>query len=63
MEFPYKHVLTVGSTSGIGKAMADQLFEAGSKVIAVGRTRDRLDEFVARHGKSSAAGIPFAVLT
>ena len=57
MSFPYKHVLLVGATSGIGKAMADKFIAEGIRVIAVGRRQDRLDAFVAKHGTSKASGI------
>lgn len=61
MEFPYKHVLVIGATSGIGKSLADRLIKAGSKVISVGRRIDRLDDFVARHGQNKAAAFPFDI--
>jgi NADP-dependent 3-hydroxy acid dehydrogenase YdfG len=51
----------VGATSGIGKAMADRLIEAGAKVTAVGRRKDRLDEFVSKHGESKARAVPFDI--
>jgi NADP-dependent 3-hydroxy acid dehydrogenase YdfG len=55
MALPYKQVLVVGATSGIGHAMADRLIKEGSKVVAVGRRQDRLDAFVQEHGKERAA--------
>lgn len=42
MAFPYKHVLLIGATSGIGKAMAERLIAEGVKVTAVGRRKDAL---------------------
>lgn len=57
MSFPYKHVLLVGATAGIGKAMADKLIAEGIKVTAVGRRQDRLDAFVAEHGSSKASSL------
>ncbi|CRL27766.1 Short-chain dehydrogenase/reductase SDR [Penicillium camemberti] len=39
MAFPYKHVLLVGATSGIGRAMADRLIQAGIKVTAHGEEK------------------------
>ncbi|KAI9931386.1 hypothetical protein ASPWEDRAFT_49792 [Aspergillus wentii DTO 134E9] len=57
--FPYKHVLLIGATAGIGRAMADRLVEAGVKVTAVGRRQDRLDEFVQKHGDDKARGVAF----
>lgn len=61
MPFQYKHVLMVGATSGIGAAMADRLVQEGSKVIAVGRRQDRLDDFVHRHGKDKASAAKFDI--
>ena len=49
MAFPYKHVLLLGATSGIGKAMAKRLVAEGVKVTAVGRRKDALDAFEKAH--------------
>ncbi|KAF4769365.1 Glucose/ribitol dehydrogenase [Penicillium solitum] len=59
--FPYKHVLLVGSSSGIGRGMADRLIEAGIKVTAVGRRKERLDEFVHKHTQNRAHRLVFNV--
>lgn len=61
MSFPYKQVLLVGATSGIGAAMADKLVQEGIKVIAVGRRQERLDAFVQKHGPSRADSICFDI--
>jgi NADP-dependent 3-hydroxy acid dehydrogenase YdfG len=61
MSFPYKHVLLVGATSGIGRAMAYHFIANGVKVTAVGRRQERLDEFVDKHGKEMASGIAFDI--
>ena len=61
MSFLYKHILVVGATSGIGAAMADRLVQEGSKVIAVGRRQDRLDDFIRKHGKSKASAVKFDI--
>ena len=61
MSFPYKHVLLIGATSGIGKGMADHLVRSGVKVTAVGRRKDRLDAFVSEHGSEFAASAPFDI--
>jgi NADP-dependent 3-hydroxy acid dehydrogenase YdfG len=37
------------------------LIEEGSKVIAVGRRKDRLDEFVSQHGGEVAFAAPFDI--
>jgi NADP-dependent 3-hydroxy acid dehydrogenase YdfG len=57
MSFPYKHILLVGATSGIGKAMAEKLIAEGIHVTAVGRRKDRLDLFVSTHGSSKASSL------
>ena len=57
MAFQYKHVLLVGATSGIGRGMADRLAETGTKVTAVGRREERLDDFVRTHGKDKASAM------
>ncbi|KAL5388535.1 hypothetical protein PMIN03_007854 [Paraphaeosphaeria minitans] len=57
MSFPYKHVLLVGATSGIGTAMADKLVTEGIHVTAVGRRKDRLDAFVSTHGSLKASSL------
>ena len=61
MAFPYKHVLMVGATSGIGKEMASKLIGEGCKVTAVGRRIDRLEAFVREHGEEMATAIPFDI--
>ncbi|KAI2610071.1 NAD(P)-binding protein [Hypoxylon fragiforme] len=61
MPFPYKTVLLVGATSGIGLALAERLIENGVFVIGVGRRKERLDEFVAKHGPSKAAVSQFDI--
>lgn len=61
MVFPYKHVLLVGATSGIGRAMADRFIQAGIKVTAVGRRKQRLDEFIAKHGEEKASAMTYDV--
>ena len=61
MPFPYKLVLVIGATSGIGAAIADRLVQEGSKVIAVGRRQNRLDDFVRKHGKDKASAVKFDI--
>jgi NADP-dependent 3-hydroxy acid dehydrogenase YdfG len=61
MPFQYKHVLMVGGTAGIGRAMAERLIQEGSKVTVVGRRKDRLDEFVDKHGEKKAQSAPFDI--
>lgn len=61
MSFPYKHCLAIGATSGIGRALASRLIEAGMKVTVVGRRQERLDEFVNSHGHDKASGVAFDI--
>lgn len=61
MSIPYKHVLLVGATAGIGAAMADRLVSEGVSVTAVGRRQDRLDDFVQKHQNQNATAVPFDI--
>ncbi|KAF3012588.1 hypothetical protein G7054_g14235 [Neopestalotiopsis clavispora] len=61
MAFTYKTVLMVGCTSGIGLALAERMIENGVFVIGTGRRKDKLDEFVAKHGADKAAGSQFDI--
>jgi NADP-dependent 3-hydroxy acid dehydrogenase YdfG len=61
MSFPYKRVLLVGATAGIGAALAERLLQEGTKVIAVGRRQERLDAFVQKHGNEKASAIKFDI--
>lgn len=55
MSFPYKNVVIIGATSGIGLALAERMIENGVFVISVGRRQERLDEFAAKHGTKAIA--------
>lgn len=61
MAFSYKSVLMVGCTSGIGLALAERMIENGIFVIGVGRRKDRLDAFVAKHGSDKVASSQFDI--
>jgi NADP-dependent 3-hydroxy acid dehydrogenase YdfG len=61
MPFPFKHVLLIGATSGIGRAMGDHFIAQGIKVTAIGRREERLEEFVAQHGNDKASSITFDI--
>ena len=61
MPFPYKKVLVIGATSGIGNALASRLVKEGSYVIVVGRRKEKLEEFVHEHGRDKANAIPFDI--
>ncbi|KAL2185856.1 NADP-dependent dehydrogenase-like protein [Thermothelomyces heterothallicus CBS 203.75] len=66
MAFPYKKVLSIGATSGIGLEAANQLVAQGVNVIAVGRRQDRLDSFVAANadapGKASGVALDISAI-
>jgi NADP-dependent 3-hydroxy acid dehydrogenase YdfG len=61
MSFPYKTVLVLGATSGIGLALAEKMIENGSHVIAVGRRKENLESFVSKHGKDKASSVAFDI--
>ncbi|MCJ1250721.1 hypothetical protein MMC30_007949 [Trapelia coarctata] len=61
MPFQYKRILLIGATSGIGEALGDRFVQEGSSVIAVGRRKEKLEEFVHRHGKDKASAVPFDI--
>jgi NADP-dependent 3-hydroxy acid dehydrogenase YdfG len=50
MAFPYKNVLIIGATSGIGKKLANKLVQNGTPTIISGRRQENMDEFVRQHG-------------
>ncbi|EPQ32239.1 uncharacterized protein PFL1_00436 [Pseudozyma flocculosa PF-1] len=54
MAFGYKTVLLLGATSGIGAALARKMLDGGSKVILVGRRKERLDELAGGYDASKA---------
>jgi 3-oxoacyl-[acyl-carrier protein] reductase len=54
-------VAITGATAGIGAAAANQLVEAGAKVVLGGRREERLDEAVARLGADNAIGVTMDV--
>ncbi|GAP84706.2 putative short chain dehydrogenase [Rosellinia necatrix] len=51
----------VGCTAGLGVAMAERMIEHGTFVIAVGRRKDRLDDFAAKHGPDKVATSQFDI--
>ncbi|KAL8682003.1 MAG: hypothetical protein Q9224_005399 [Gallowayella concinna] len=61
MPFPYKRVLCIGATSGIGEALASRFVEEGANVIVVGRRKDKLEAFVHQHGRDQATAVPFDI--
>ncbi|TGO53183.1 hypothetical protein BCON_0128g00100 [Botryotinia convoluta] len=62
MPFPYKTVLVVGATSGIGLALAEKMFSEGvTKIIALGRRQDKLDDLQKKHGDSKVSTVAFDI--
>lgn len=61
MTWPYKKVLVVGATSGIGEALAIRCIDAGSNVIVTGRRKEKLTDFVSKYGKDKASAIQFDI--
>jgi NADP-dependent 3-hydroxy acid dehydrogenase YdfG len=61
MTLPYKKVLVIGATSGIGRALAEKMLASGQSVIAVGRRKENLDSFVKAHGKEKASSFQFDI--
>ena len=61
MQFQYKHVLVIGATSGIGRALAAKFVETGTSVVVVGRRKEKLDEFAKHYGSSGSAKVDVAV--
>ncbi|KAL7418655.1 hypothetical protein Q5752_006338 [Cryptotrichosporon argae] len=56
MPFSYSKVLVLGATGGIGRALAEAILQnSAAKVVVTGRSVDKLDAFVAEHGKERAA--------
>ena len=62
MSFPYKKVLVIGATSGIGKAIAERLVKNDISIVITGRRKENLDEFVATHGSDKVQTEVFDVL-
>lgn len=61
MSWPYKKVLIIGATSGIGEALATRCVKAGSSVIVSGRRTDKLEDFIHRHGKNKCSAFQFDI--
>ncbi|KIX93797.1 uncharacterized protein Z520_10422 [Fonsecaea multimorphosa CBS 102226] len=61
MPFPYKKVVVIGATSGIGEALAKRLLDDGSFVIAVGRRKENLAALVEQYGHDKAQAVPFDI--
>lgn len=57
MTFPFRKVLVIGATSGIGLGLAERLAMDNVAVIAVGRRQERLDKFVHKHPDKQVYGV------
>ncbi|KAK3714463.1 hypothetical protein LTR37_007769 [Vermiconidia calcicola] len=61
MQLQHKKVLVFGATSGIGWSLAAKFIETGTSVIAIGRRKERLDDFAEQYGKIGDATVDIAV--
>lgn len=61
MSFPYKNVLVLGATSGIGLGLAERMVENGIHVIAVGRRKENLESLQQKHGKDKVSTYQFDI--
>ena len=61
MSFPYKKVLVIGATSGVGAALVEHMVKAGASVIVVGGRKEALEDFVHKHGRDKSSAIPFDI--
>lgn len=59
--FPYKKVLVLGATSGIGEGLASRFIQENRSVIVVGRRKENLESFVQTHGRDKASLITFDI--
>lgn len=59
--FPYKKILVLGATSGIGEGLAARFIKEGRQVIVLGRRAENLEQFVKTHGADKASSITFDI--
>jgi short-subunit dehydrogenase len=59
LELTGRRVLLTGASSGIGRALAEQLAEGGAKVVLAARSADKLQEI---EGRLTARGLDIAAL-
>jgi NADP-dependent 3-hydroxy acid dehydrogenase YdfG len=62
MAFPYKTVLIIGATSGIGKTLAEKVVQNGSKLIVAGRRKENLEQIVQQYGADKVSAKTFDVM-
>lgn len=52
----------VGATSGIGLALTERMLSEGvTKIIALGRRQDKLDDLQKKHGDSKVSTVKFDI--
>jgi NADP-dependent 3-hydroxy acid dehydrogenase YdfG len=61
MSFQYRKVLIIGASSGIGYGIAERLIEKGSRVIVLGRRKEKLDGFIQKYGEEKVTSITFDI--
>ncbi|ETI28976.1 hypothetical protein G647_01428 [Cladophialophora carrionii CBS 160.54] len=61
MPFPYKKVVVIGASSGIGEALARRLVDDGSFVVAVARRKENLQKLVEDYGHEKIQAVPFDI--
>ncbi|ESZ91889.1 hypothetical protein SBOR_7719 [Sclerotinia borealis F-4128] len=62
MPFPYKTVLVIGATSGIGLALTEKMLSQGvTKIIALGRRQEQLDDLQKKHGDTKVSTVQFDI--
>ncbi|KAL1974869.1 hypothetical protein VTN31DRAFT_5073 [Thermomyces dupontii] len=57
----YNKALIIGATSGIGQGLAEKLASVGTKVVLVGRRKDRIDSLVVTLTVDKATGVAFDI--
>lgn len=62
MTFPYKKVLIIGATSGIGRALATKLVQNGTPLIISGRREENLEAFVKENGSGNIQKKSFDIM-
>lgn len=62
MTFPYKKVLIIGATSGIGQALATKLVQNGTPLIISGRREENLEAFVKENGSGNIQKKSFDIM-
>ncbi|KAA8900316.1 hypothetical protein FN846DRAFT_909295 [Sphaerosporella brunnea] len=53
ISFPLDKILVLGATSGIGRGLSEKFLAEGRSIIVVGRRKDQLSDFIAKHPAES----------